>query len=531
MLLKDFLVAQTAGAVAVSWVDGSPDTGNLPPLDGVEVRLDVVDALPVFLVRRVEIDQLIGRLGRRAEHSRVVVLTDAFLFEPAAQTLVTTFAAAGCQVLHAVEIDDAAEVDVFSAFALERRSTPLPNTGSSPPDVEAAGLVALGPFASEGEQSSADLLDRLRRLAKERDRARRDLRRAEGTLRDLRASTVMRVGRAAVDAIRVPRTGLPRLPERLLEAWRTRPAVRATHDGPHKTAGSATGPEVAMLEFSLALPTPPAAGGRETPRELTFAVPTWLYVARVLQRDGLRAFEPDMLPWFLALCETARPGAVWDVGANIGIYGLLARAYTEREVVGFEPTPEVAAWGRRIASHNDLAYRLEQLAAGAAAGTALLYLSDRTDSSNSLAAGFRPSSRRIEVLVETLDRYQELTNSSPAIVKIDTETTEHLVLRGARRVLTEHRPWIFCEVLVNREPARVLTHLMSGTGYRYYQLTGDRVPAERQTITGDPSNPHPNYLLAPVEPGPDFLASADRWRRALAACRAQPAGRGRRRTP
>jgi len=61
-----------------------------------------------------------------------------------------------------------------------------------------------------------------------------------------------------------------------------------------------------------------------------------------------------MLPWFLALCETARPGAIWDVGANIGIYALLARAYTEREVVGFEPTPEVCAWGRRLAADNGL---------------------------------------------------------------------------------------------------------------------------------------------------------------------------------
>jgi FkbM family methyltransferase len=175
---------------------------------------------------------------------------------------------------------------------------------------------------------------------------------------------------------------------------------------------------------------------------------------------------------------------------------LLARAYTEREVVGFEPTPAVRDWGRRVAADNGLAYCFEQVAVGEAAGTAVLYLSDRTDSSNSLAAGFRPSSRRIEVLVETLDRHQELTNSSPAIVKI----TEHLVLRGARRILAEHRPWIFCEVLVNREPARVLTEIMDGTGYRYYQLTGDRAPVERQTITGDPSNPHPNYLLAPVEP-------------------------------
>jgi hypothetical protein len=78
---------------------------------------------------------------------------------------------------------------------------------------------------------------------------------------------------------------------------------------------------------------------------------------------------------------------------------------------------------------------------------------------------------------------------------------------------------------VNREPARVLTEIMDGTGYRYYQLTGARAPVERQTITGDPSNPHPNYLLAPVEPDRDLLAAADRWRRALADCPVRVASR------
>jgi FkbM family methyltransferase len=520
MLLKDFLIAQTAGAVAVSWVDSDPDTASTPGLHGVEVRHHTAvapdtDALPVILVRRDRPDHLLGQLERRPESSRLVVLTDLFLFEPEVEKLVAEFAVAGCQLLHAVEIEDAAEVDVFSAFALQRRSTPLQTTGPSAPDLETAGLVTLRRSTQEGEHGS---VDRLRRLIKDRDQARRDLRRANDELRALRASTAMQVGRAAVDAVRVPRTGLPRLPQRLLAAWRSRPAMRATDDRPGKATGAASSTEVPMLEFSLALPVPPLAGEREVPRELTFAVPTSSYVARVLQRDGLRAFEPDMLPWFLALCETARPGAVWDVGANIGVYALLARAYTEREVVGFEPTPAVRDWGRRVAADNGLAYRFEQFAVGEAASTAMLYLSDRTDSSNSLAKGFRPSTRDIEVLVESLDRYQELTGASPAIVKIDTETTEHLVLRGARRVLTEHRPWVFCEVLVNREPARVLTQIMDGTGYRYYQLTGDRAPVERQTVTGDRSNPHPNYLFAPVEPDRDLLAAVDGWRRALADC-------------
>ncbi|MGH8825754.1 MAG: FkbM family methyltransferase [Jiangellaceae bacterium] len=517
MLLNDFLIAQTAGASAVSWVAGKPGTATPPQLDGVEVRDDTAvaphtAALPVVIVRQAEIDDVLGQIEGRPESSRLVVLTDLFLFEPEAEKLVTTLALVGCQLLHAVEIDDAAELDVFGALALQRRSVPLRSAGRSALDLVTAGLETLHRSA----QGTADVLDRLRALSKDRDRTRRDLRSADDELRALRASTAMQVGRAAVDALRIPRTGLRRLPRRLLAAWRTRPGRRAVDETNGNAAGGAAA--APRLDFSLPLPLPPESSEHQPRRELTFRVPTSLYVARVLQQDGLGAFEPDMLPWFLALCEAAHPGAVWDVGANIGVYGLLARTYTNREVVGFEPTPEISAWARRIAADNDLTYRLEQFAAGEVAGSARLYLSDRTDSSNSLAKGFRPSSRDVEVLVESLDRYQELTNGRPAIVKIDTETTEHLVLRGARRVLAEYRPWVFCEVLVNREPARVLTEIMGGTGYRYYQLTGDRSPVERQTITGDLSNPHPNYLFAPTEPDHDLLAAVEGWRRALADC-------------
>jgi hypothetical protein len=97
MLLKDFLVAQTAGAVAVSWVDNDPDTASTLRLPGVEVRHHTAvapdtDALPVILVRRNRPDHVLGQLERRPGSSRLVVLTDLFLFEPAVEKLVAELA-------------------------------------------------------------------------------------------------------------------------------------------------------------------------------------------------------------------------------------------------------------------------------------------------------------------------------------------------------------------------------------------------------------------------------------------------------
>ena len=46
---------------------------------------------------------------------------------------------------------------------------------------------------------------------------------------------------------------------------------------------------------------------------------------------------------------------------------------------------------------------VEELALGREAGTATFFLSDRSDSSNSLAEGYRESSRQLDVTVETLE--------------------------------------------------------------------------------------------------------------------------------
>jgi FkbM family methyltransferase len=205
---------------------------------------------------------------------------------------------------------------------------------------------------------------------------------------------------------------------------------------------------------------------------------------------------------------------VYDVGANIGVYAWLASALTDAEVVAFEPTPDLAAHLRAVCVENALATTVEELALGARAETATLYLSARGDSSNSLRAGFRPATGAIEVEVVQIDGYVDRTGRPPAVLKVDTESTEPDVLRGASRLLADHRPWIVCEVLAGRTESDLMA-ILGPLGYRYHLIDGSTPLRRRDMIVGDPVAL--NWLFTPVDPPPTFWDSVAVWRSALAA--------------
>ena len=269
--------------------------------------------------------------------------------------------------------------------------------------------------------------------------------------------------------------------------------------------------------FELALPR--REDPRGEPSSLSFTAPGGLWVPRKLEQDGLAGFEPETLACFLACLDHARPGAVLDVGANVGVYALLAAARCRRPVRAFEPTPHIARTARELAAANRLPIEVSELAMGDRAGNAVFTLSSTSDASNSLAAGFRPEAGRIEVRVDTLSGWCERTGTSPAVVKIDTETTEPDVIAGALDVLREFRPWVFCEVLPGHGVEEPLMELLRPLDYTWHPL-GEELPSPARTvIDGRASGPEQRmWLFAPEEP-PDALWEDTRaWRGALDAC-------------
>lgn len=252
------------------------------------------------------------------------------------------------------------------------------------------------------------------------------------------------------------------------------------------------------------------------PGTVVLRAPASMYVPRMLAERGLAGYEPHALDCFLAMVDLAPPGAVLDVGANVGVYGHLAAAYSDRDVHLFEPTPDAADVAAAATMRPGARCTVVQSAVGAEDGTARLYLSDRTDSSNSLNASFRRHSRHLDVPLVRLDDYARRTGIAPAVVKVDTETTEPDVLAGAADMLATHRPWLMVEVLAGRVEDR-LEAVLEPYDYVWYHLDGPGPLEPVSRIVGDQTYEHLMYLLLPEPASPQLWERMSQYREVLAA--------------
>jgi len=251
---------------------------------------------------------------------------------------------------------------------------------------------------------------------------------------------------------------------------------------------------------------------------------------RELRRKGYAGYEPETAATMCALFELATRAndrfTFFDVGANFGHYSLLCKAlYRGRvDVVSFEPTPTTAKWLRAANDANALEIRTEELAVGEVEQTVTLYLSDKSDASNSLNPEFRQKHKgTVEVRCTTLDAYCRSHGRAPHLLKIDVETLEAQVLRGARRMLSEQRPYIVLEVLnkngVNLGSA-IADVMREVGGYSFYHIAAGPTFVQSDEIEADPGSEMRDWLLAPKALPTDFVEIATRWRQSLADCSA-----------
>jgi len=374
-----------------------------------------------------------------------------------------------------------------------------------------AGLAAAKETADAAKQAA----DATRAKLAARDA---DLARAKLRIKSLKSSLTFRLGETLVDGARHPGKGVVTVPVTMAKLWRDRRARASAPEPTPQPVTQPVTPPVKATHRSVPIPVPGAPG-----RALTMTAPVDLMVPRKLAKNGLAAYESSAVPCFLAAIGTAGAGAVLDIGANVGLYAGLAAACSDREVVAFEPFPTLAEVAERLSADNDLNIRVESIALGSETGQATLYLSDASDSSNSLAAGFRASTRQIEVPVETLDAYVRRTGIVPAVLKIDTESTEPEVLFGSAETLREHRPWVLCEVLAGRGEDR-LAEAMMPHGYHWYHITAEVPYPAKQTIAGDRTYRDLMWLFAPEAPDESFWAAVATHRAAIEQAEQAPAG-------
>lgn len=272
------------------------------------------------------------------------------------------------------------------------------------------------------------------------------------------------------------------------------------------------GSKVELRRVALTQQAP--VGLRPALAPVVIEAPDELFIPKALIKRGLVGYEPFALETFLAVLEAAGPGAVLDIGGNVGLYGLLACAHGGREVHSFEPTPLVAAAARRSAAVSDLRLHVHEVAVGDGVGPATLYISDTSDASNSLNPTFRRHVQEVVVPGTTVDAFVAKRRIAPAVIKIDTESTEAAVLRGARTTIERHRPWILLEVLPARSRGGELDAAMTDLGYSYYPLrsAGRIEPVEH--IEGAAGGAD-MYLLSPRPMRWPDWQRVEGWRQAL----------------
>ncbi len=168
-------------------------------------------------------------------------------------------------------------------------------------------------------------------------------------------------------------------------------------------------------------------------------------------RDG-KIFEEKMCRLIVEDLGKAADPVFLDIGANIGLISLyVASKLPTARIFAFEPGPKQSGFFARTIALNGLAERVT-LAADAVGEkeekkTFMTHFSQDASGDGFIDTGRAGEPTSIDVTVRTLDAWWvEAGRPKVNVVKIDTEGSELLVLRGATTFLASVRPVVYLEI-------------------------------------------------------------------------------------
>ncbi len=178
-----------------------------------------------------------------------------------------------------------------------------------------------------------------------------------------------------------------------------------------------------------------------------------------IERASLRDFSRHVQP----------RATVWDIGANVGLYSLLAGRCVgpAGSVVAFEPAATNVAALRRHAALNRMDnIRIVPAAVWNVSGIVRLERGDSRSEFHVSGAG------ATEVQSVALDAWrEEHRETAPAVMKIDVEGAEVEVLEGGAATIHASRPRIYLALHGERQQRRC-EELLRSWGYRFETADG-----------------------------------------------------------
>ena len=190
-------------------------------------------------------------------------------------------------------------------------------------------------------------------------------------------------------------------------------------------------------------------------------------------------WEGTSLQLWHRICR-GRRGLILDIGANNGVYALVAaKLAPDATVIAFEPMARVAQDLRRNVELNGLPIRIEQRAVSDRDGTVAIF--DDGGDYNYSASIEGQGTRRVDVEVCSVDRYlADQPDAKVAAIKIDVERHEPAAIAGMAKMLARDRPAILIEILDERIGEAVASQI-ADIGYRMFHIIEGKgiVPAAK----------------------------------------------------
>lgn len=186
--------------------------------------------------------------------------------------------------------------------------------------------------------------------------------------------------------------------------------------------------------------------------------------------------EPEMLEW---IEEFGGEGAFFDIGANIGIYSIYFAKVKEGNVYSFEPSVFNLRQLAKNISINDLSSQIKIVTNPLSNKTSLnsFIHSDISEGGalNAFGVNYGYDGSTINNLVEyillgfSLDEMfsNGILKEVPSMIKIDVDGIEHLILEGAKNLLTNNQvKSIYIEVNENfSEQSEQIYNILNSSGF------------------------------------------------------------------
>jgi len=192
-------------------------------------------------------------------------------------------------------------------------------------------------------------------------------------------------------------------------------------------------------------------------------------------------YEPEETQCFTRLLQEVRPSVFIDIGANIGYYTLLAAGRGVPRLVAVEASPRIAASLERTVALNALSSRIQVIAVALSdhAGTLTFWLNRQEHNFGTGSLIARPDlgeSESVDVPCYSGDALFADIDTGRALVKLDVEGGELLVLHGMTKFLTRVRPTLAIEVhplylRSSGHSAEQLTKFLSDLGFTLARLS------------------------------------------------------------